>query len=366
MAVVRLNVGGELFTTLASTLQVVEQSTLAHIIKYHKPAEDPIFLDRDPELFRLVLRWLRNPFCSLMATHMWKYYADDAFQSEIRYLGLQEAIFGQQSRYKLVVAQWAETALELRMLESTKWYTVNTICKRISTQTHIGALFQGTTLYLIMYNSLYAITTTKHERLQILPFYFVFYSTVLATPTHLFIIAGTNESSDNTFKSKRLAWYNIAHNTWEELPDAPDHLCRPAVVVYHHSLFIVMAKYTHCLSLETKTWTTWPSNVPCTQVTQLVVWQDQVWALFKGNHLYTVELATGVWKDQHVFYLESFVELFVVAEIFLAYGTTLHEYIPARKVWQAFPIAPSLQCANKYPQTQEPGTITAITMFPVL
>ena len=65
--IVRLNVGGEIFTSSRSTLQAVPSSLLGKMFEDESPygvlpvdEDGNIFLDRDPEAFRWVLNFLRN------------------------------------------------------------------------------------------------------------------------------------------------------------------------------------------------------------------------------------------------------------------------------------------------------------------
>ena len=62
--IIELNVGGSFFTTTRSTLTKVSGSTLKDMFsgekELMKDKEGRVFLDRDPEIFRLVLLYLRN------------------------------------------------------------------------------------------------------------------------------------------------------------------------------------------------------------------------------------------------------------------------------------------------------------------
>ena len=65
--IVRLNVGGKIFTSSRSTLQAVPSSLLGKMFEDESPygalpvdEDGNIFLDRDPEAFRWVLNFLRN------------------------------------------------------------------------------------------------------------------------------------------------------------------------------------------------------------------------------------------------------------------------------------------------------------------
>ena len=75
---VRLNVGGELMTTLRATLLSVPGSMLAAMVERWEPqlgddrpgdgniienldSDDILFLDRDPTIFSAILQCLRNP-----------------------------------------------------------------------------------------------------------------------------------------------------------------------------------------------------------------------------------------------------------------------------------------------------------------
>lgn len=59
--IVKLNVGGTTFTTSTTVLRTVPSSRLAEVLIDFKPeADTPVFLDRDPEVFAHILRWLRT------------------------------------------------------------------------------------------------------------------------------------------------------------------------------------------------------------------------------------------------------------------------------------------------------------------
>ncbi|EER11180.1 hypothetical protein Pmar_PMAR015102 [Perkinsus marinus ATCC 50983] len=60
---VRLNVGGTFFEVAESTLMRQEGTMLAVMARdvWRPQAGNTIFIDRDPDVFRLILRWLRDP-----------------------------------------------------------------------------------------------------------------------------------------------------------------------------------------------------------------------------------------------------------------------------------------------------------------
>ncbi|KAF4661828.1 hypothetical protein FOZ61_002913 [Perkinsus olseni] len=62
-ASVRLNVGGTFFEVAESTLMRQEGTMLAVMARdvWRPQHGNAIFIDRDPDVFRLILRWLRDP-----------------------------------------------------------------------------------------------------------------------------------------------------------------------------------------------------------------------------------------------------------------------------------------------------------------
>lgn len=56
--VVRLNVGGVEFSTYQSTL--MKSPLLEMLFRHERGTDEVVFVDRDPELFKYVLRWLRS------------------------------------------------------------------------------------------------------------------------------------------------------------------------------------------------------------------------------------------------------------------------------------------------------------------
>uniref|UniRef100_A0A7I4YHI7 BTB domain-containing protein n=1 Tax=Haemonchus contortus TaxID=6289 RepID=A0A7I4YHI7_HAECO len=69
---VKLNVGGQLFETSLRTLEgasklleLVKDAHRSHEVFAEEKQNDPIFIDRDPELFRVVLRYFRDGKISL-------------------------------------------------------------------------------------------------------------------------------------------------------------------------------------------------------------------------------------------------------------------------------------------------------------
>ncbi|EZG89218.1 K+ channel tetramerization domain protein, partial [Gregarina niphandrodes] len=60
---VEFNVGGQLFQTSRSTVESQRGSLLCDLISgRHEGISMPIFIDRDPALFSLILNFLRNPY----------------------------------------------------------------------------------------------------------------------------------------------------------------------------------------------------------------------------------------------------------------------------------------------------------------
>lgn len=93
-AVIKLNVGGKLFYTRASTLQTVASSFLANLVSGRFPRAlsngDEIFLDRDPEYFDVILNWLRSPCAHTLTAHI----TSPQFINELEYFGLTQAMLG--------------------------------------------------------------------------------------------------------------------------------------------------------------------------------------------------------------------------------------------------------------------------------
>ncbi|KAF4672968.1 hypothetical protein FOL47_011157 [Perkinsus chesapeaki] len=65
---IRLNVGGVSFEVAESTLLRQQDTMLAALARdvWRPQGEGTIFIDRDPDVFRLVLRWLRDPSESII------------------------------------------------------------------------------------------------------------------------------------------------------------------------------------------------------------------------------------------------------------------------------------------------------------
>ena len=84
-AIVNLNVGGTVFTTLEDTLNDaggIFPHMLKHTDLWPKDSRGRIFLDRDPKRFRILLDWLRNkdrPF---------KYRITEDMKMEMEHFGL--------------------------------------------------------------------------------------------------------------------------------------------------------------------------------------------------------------------------------------------------------------------------------------
>lgn len=93
---ITINVGGDLFTTLPSTLQRVPGSFLDILINgRHEVARDEsgrLFIDRTPRYFESILAWMRDPGapCNLP-------FHDPEFLHELEYYGLSDAILGDRS-----------------------------------------------------------------------------------------------------------------------------------------------------------------------------------------------------------------------------------------------------------------------------
>ena len=58
MSRMKLNVGGEMMETTRETLTKFPNSRLAELVNSTKDEED-LWLDQDPQYFRLILNWLR-------------------------------------------------------------------------------------------------------------------------------------------------------------------------------------------------------------------------------------------------------------------------------------------------------------------
>ncbi|GAV68518.1 K_tetra domain-containing protein, partial [Cephalotus follicularis] len=57
---IKLNVGGKLFETTASTIQSGGPDSLLSVLSTHVPDPNPVFIDRDPEIFSVLLSLLRT------------------------------------------------------------------------------------------------------------------------------------------------------------------------------------------------------------------------------------------------------------------------------------------------------------------
>ena len=104
--IVRLNVGGEIFTTRSETLCTVDDSVLASAYRHWRGAQeggactgtasDALFLDRDPRTFRFILNCLRNPELARRTQHpAFSFPAgvdSETYCAEVVYLGLHTAI----------------------------------------------------------------------------------------------------------------------------------------------------------------------------------------------------------------------------------------------------------------------------------
>ena len=83
--IIELNVGGTIYTTLKSTLTAVGgifPHMLEHPENWPKDNQGRIFLDRNPNRFRILLDWLRNK------DRTFKYRITSDMKEEMEYFGL--------------------------------------------------------------------------------------------------------------------------------------------------------------------------------------------------------------------------------------------------------------------------------------
>jgi N-acetylneuraminic acid mutarotase len=93
-AVIKINVGGKLFFTRASTLKSVQSSFLANLVSGRFPIalseNNEIFLDRDPVMFEAILNWLRSPIMGISPQLL----SQPAFMHELEYFDMKQAVLG--------------------------------------------------------------------------------------------------------------------------------------------------------------------------------------------------------------------------------------------------------------------------------
>ena len=83
--IIELNVGGTIYTTLKSTLTAVGgvfPHMMEHPENWPKDNQGRIFLDRNPNRFRILLDWLRNK------DRTFKYRITTDMKDELEYFGL--------------------------------------------------------------------------------------------------------------------------------------------------------------------------------------------------------------------------------------------------------------------------------------
>ncbi len=95
--IVRVNVGGTVFTTRRSTLCAVEGSFLEAMFSGRFPEDIDengcIFIDRDPTHFGIILNWLRDRGAPR------EFPRNEAFLHEVQYYGLQESMYNSNVLY---------------------------------------------------------------------------------------------------------------------------------------------------------------------------------------------------------------------------------------------------------------------------
>lgn len=95
--IVKVNVGGRIFTTRRSTLCAVPGSFLEAMFSgRHKEEVDEdgvVFIDRDPTFFSAVLNWLRDPHAPMHFPN------DPAFRHEVEYYGLAQHMLHREFLY---------------------------------------------------------------------------------------------------------------------------------------------------------------------------------------------------------------------------------------------------------------------------
>ena len=101
--IVDVNVGGQVFTTLRTTLCAISGSFLEAIFSgRHKTLlrNGAVFIDRSPKYFELILDWLRSPTPARVA-HL--PLSDPLFVEELEYYGLYEAVRGRRMKQMVMV-----------------------------------------------------------------------------------------------------------------------------------------------------------------------------------------------------------------------------------------------------------------------
>lgn len=100
--IVKINVGGTVFTARRSTLCTVPgsffEALLSGRFQYETDADGLLFVDRSPKQFEHVLAWLRDPWSPAAAALP---IGDAVFRHEVAYYGLAHAMFGGQLLYVL-------------------------------------------------------------------------------------------------------------------------------------------------------------------------------------------------------------------------------------------------------------------------
>ena len=135
---IKLNVGGELFTTTMNTLScTTNENFLAYLVTNNLPkdvdGDGNIFIDRDPNLFKYILHYLRN--LKLSSTIEDNELED--LMEEANFFSIQEMVVLVQQKLSLIEQKEMSNIFTIEPQHYDKQYRLRPSCRRGATVTVI-------------------------------------------------------------------------------------------------------------------------------------------------------------------------------------------------------------------------------------